>query len=92
MPRVFDTIGVVGTLAMLWVGGHILVSSLNDLGLSFLHHWEEHVVSLVSSAGGAVTWVAETLFSGVCGLVVGSAIVGVVTVISLISQKFHRAA
>lgn len=71
MPKVFTIIGVVGTLAMLWVGGHIIISSLNDLGFTALHHIVEHGVSYVEHLGGAATWTAETVQSGIFGLIWG---------------------
>lgn len=71
MPKVFTIIGVVGTLAMLWVGGHIIISSLNDLGFTALHHIVEYGVSYVAHLGGAATWTAETVQSGIFGLIWG---------------------
>lgn len=71
MPKVFTIIGVVGTLAMLWVGGHIIISSLNDLGFTALHHIVEHGVSYVEHLGGAAAWTTETVQSGIFGLIWG---------------------
>lgn len=72
MPKVFDFIGVVGTVAMLWVGGHIVIVSLADLHVELLHHWVEVAVHAVASAGGAVMWLVDTALSGVFGLLWGS--------------------
>ncbi|WP_420100098.1 DUF808 domain-containing protein [Corynebacterium sp.] len=79
MPRILTTLAVVGTAAMLWVGGHILLVGTDQLGwhapYGVVHHLEESV----SSAGGAVQWLVETGCSAVTGLVVGSVVVGAVT-------------
>src|SRR3712207_2357357 len=45
MPRLLTVITVIGTAAMLWVGGHILLVGTDEMGLHFLygtvHHLEE---------------------------------------------------
>lgn len=71
MPRVFDAIGIIGTLAMLWVGGHILISSLAELHVEFFHHLVESAVAAAAHLGGAVKWLIETLLSGIFGLLWG---------------------
>jgi len=55
MPIVLKVLGVVGTAAMLWVGGHILLVGMDDLGFhpiyDFVHHLEE---AAAHAAGGFV--------------------------------------
>ena len=45
MPKLLTVISVVGVAAMLWVGGHIVLNGLDELGLTapyeFVHHLEE---------------------------------------------------
>lgn len=81
MPRILTTLSVVGTAAMLWVGGHILLVGTDDLGwhapYAAVHHLEEQV----ASAGGAVRWLVETGCSALIGLLVGSVVVAVVTAV-----------
>ena len=77
MPGVFSAIGIVGTVAMLWVGGHIIIASLADVGFGALHHGVEYVVHLVQAGGSAVMWLVETAASGVFGLVWGSILAGI---------------
>ena len=83
MPAVMSTISVVGTAAMLWVGGHILVIGLQDLGFTLpydvVHAAEEAVHSALEGAGalaGSGAWIVETL---------GSAIVGAVAAVPLVA-------
>ncbi|MGY1592669.1 DUF808 domain-containing protein [Geodermatophilus sp. SYSU D00708] len=81
MPRLLAVITVVGTAAMLWVGGHILLVGTDELGLHFLyetvHHWEEAAHEATGALGGVVGWLTNTLASAVLGLVVGAVIVAV---------------
>lgn len=78
MPKVFTVIGIVGTLAMLWVGGHIVILSLSDLGFGWLHHMIEHVVHAVEAGGAFVMWFVDSTLSGVFGIMLGTVITLVV--------------
>ena len=79
MPRVLAVITVVGTAAMLWVGGHILLVGSDELGLHALygavHHLEEAAHEATGALGGVVGWLVNTLASALVGLVVGVLIV-----------------
>ena len=83
MPRLLTGLTVVGTAAMLWVGGHILLVGTDDLGWHALyevvHHWEEAAHEATGAVGGAVGWLVNTLASAVLGLVVGALVVVLVT-------------
>lgn len=78
MPKLLTAIGIIGTLAMLWVGGHILLVGLDELGLHWPYETVHHVVERVEHLGGAVTWFTETGFSLIFGLIIGAIIVAVV--------------
>ena len=78
MPHVFSVIGVVGTVAMLWVGGHLVIANLAEVGVPVFHHILEVAEHAVASAGGFVTWLVETLLSGIFGVVLGAVIAWVV--------------
>ena len=78
MPHVFSVIGVVGTVAMLWVGGHLVISNLAEVGVPVFHHILEVAEHAVSGADGFVTWLVETLLSGIFGVVLGAVIAWVV--------------
>lgn len=84
MPKVLATIAVVGTVAMLWVGGHILMANLGADGTGWfnapyewVHHVEHGISEATGALGGALGWSFNTLCSAVIGFVVGSVIVGV---------------
>lgn len=78
MPKVFSIIGAIGTIAMLWVGGHIVIVSLSDLGFDTLHHIVEHSVHAVEAGGGFVMWLVDSGLSGIFGFIWGSIITFVV--------------
>jgi uncharacterized protein len=79
MPVVMSVLSTVGIAAMLWVGGHILLIGLNELGLGFLydavHHVEEDVHDALGAVGGVAAWLVNTAASAVLGLVVGAVVV-----------------
>ena len=83
MPKLLTALTVVGTAAMLWVGGHILLVGTDELGLTFLydavHHLEEVAEDATGAIGPVVSWLVNTLASALLGLVVGAAVVVVVT-------------
>jgi uncharacterized protein len=75
MPVVMRVLSTVGIAAMLWVGGHILLVGLDELGwhgpYDAVHHVEEDV------GGGVAGWLVNTAASGLLGLAVGAIIVAV---------------
>jgi len=93
MPAVFRFISILGTVAMLWVGGHLVLVNLGEVGVHFgadILHGIEHVLE---PAGAVIVWIGDTLFSAIAGLVVGLVIVGVVLGIGRMLGKrvaFHE--
>jgi len=76
MPTVLEVIGVVGTAAMLWVGGGIIVHGLESFGLETIPHIVHSATHVVEeSAGGLVGWAAEAGLFGVVGIIVGAVVV-----------------
>ncbi|GEP38729.1 ABC transporter [Nocardioides psychrotolerans] len=85
MPGLLATISAVGTVAMLWVGGHILLVGLEDLGwhapYDAVHHLEVAVHDATGALGAALGWLVNTALSAVAGLVVGAVVVAVMHVL-----------
>ena len=83
MPKLLAGLTVVGTAAMLWVGGHILLVGLDELGLTApydaVHHLEEAAKAATGALGSVVAWLVNTLASALLGLVVGAVVVLVMT-------------
>jgi predicted DNA repair protein MutK len=79
MPHVLDLLTKVGTAAMLWVGGGIIVHGLDHFGASGLEHLIHSAAEVAGTVPvfGAVTgWLATALASAAVGLILGGAIVG----------------
>ena len=82
MPKLLAALSAIGTVAMLWVGGHILLVGTDDLGwhapYGLVHHLEEAVHHAVGGVGGVLAWLVNTGASAVIGLVVGAVVVAIV--------------
>lgn len=82
MPKVLSFLSTLGIVAMLWVGGHILLVGADELGwhgpYSLVHHAEEAVHDATGALGGLLGWLTNTLGSAVAGAVVGAVVVAVV--------------
>lgn len=84
MPKLMAFLSTVGTAAMLWVGGNIVIH-----GLEVTHLWAwpyetiDHIVALASTAAGtaqgAIEWVVTAALDGVFGLILGALLIPVAT-------------
>jgi uncharacterized protein len=82
MPKLLTWLSIIGTAAMLWVGGHILLAGADELGWHAPYdvvHDLEHEVDGVGGIGGVLAWLVNTAASALVGLAVGSLIVLVVS-------------
>lgn len=77
MPGVLKTLEMVGMVAMLWVGGGIIVHGLDSSPLSFIPHTIHGAAEAVSSHG-AIIWTVSALLSAVLGFIIGAIIAAVV--------------
>ncbi len=82
MPKLLTWLSVIGTAAMLWVGGHIILVGTDELGwhgpYDFVHDLEESVHD-VGGIGGVLAWLVNTGISAVLGLAVGALVVAVIS-------------
>jgi uncharacterized protein len=85
MPIVLKVLSSVGTLAMLWVGGGILLHGTEELGFTapaHLAHDLQHAVAHATGAlGGALGWLTYAIASGLVGLIVGAIVAVIVHVV-----------
>ncbi|ROQ17448.1 MULTISPECIES: DUF808 domain-containing protein [unclassified Curtobacterium] len=85
MPTVFRVISVIGTVAMLWVGGHLVIANLAETfwhGPYDLLHTIEHTIE---ATGPVITWIVDTAVSALAGVVLGMVVVAIVLGIG----RFH---
>lgn len=79
MPTVLEVISFIGMLAMLWVGGHILLVGLDEIGVTgpyHLVHLLADPAAAVVGVGAVLGWIVSTVCALLFGLVVGSVVVG----------------
>jgi predicted DNA repair protein MutK len=78
MPVVMSALSTIGTVAMLWVGGGILLHGSHTLGLAWPAEPVEHLAHAIASAlgpiGSVAGWLTTAVISGVIGVVVGGLI------------------
>ena len=97
MPVLMWILSVVGTAAMLWVGGSIIIHGLEELGFGWLghhiHDWAYAVGHAVPAAWeGFAEWAAKATMDGVFGLAYGLLLIPLATkvvgpVIAAVSGK-----
>ena len=87
MPSVFKTIGIIGTVAMLWVGGHILIKSSSDLGFTVPMEIMHIITNSIHNLGSVAIWVVDTGISAIVGVLFGAIIVTIFTLISKLKKK-----
>ncbi len=81
MPVTMEALTVIGTAAMLWVGGGIIVHGLEHFGLSTVPHLVEaasHWAASAPGVGPVTGWMATAAGSAAVGFVIGGVIVAVV--------------
>jgi predicted DNA repair protein MutK len=87
MPRVLAALSTIGTVAMLWVGGGIVLHGLDTLGVPGPEHLAEamrHAVEAVTGAlGGVFGWATYAACAAAFGLALGA-------IIALLLHQVHR--
>ncbi|TXG01762.1 DUF808 domain-containing protein [Massilia arenae] len=84
-PRLMKTLAVVGTAAMFLVGGGII-----SHGVPALHHFSQGLAAAVAdvpAVGGVLSFLAPILFDAVVGVLVGAAVLAVVTLVQRMRGK-----
>ena len=83
VPKLLSALSTIGTAAMLWVGGGILLHGIEELHLGGpVPHWiHDLAVSAGAASGplsGFVSWLITALAGAVLGIIVGGIIVAIV--------------
>ena len=79
MPILMAVLSVVGTAAMLWVGGGLIVHGLHefhwDIIPGTIHHVAQGIAHTAPVMKGAIEWVVNAAGGALVGLVIGGLIV-----------------
>ena len=83
VPKLLTALSGIGTAAMLWVGGGIIVHGLEEMRIAeviphTLHDWAVAVGERAGALVPLVEWLVTALGGAVAGLVVGGIIVVIV--------------
>ena len=93
MPVLMRALSIIGTAAMIWVGGHIILDSLKKLGwpplYDMAHHASEAAAHAVPVASGFVGWLVGALLSGIFGLILGAIIAHALHAVQKARGKAH---
>jgi predicted DNA repair protein MutK len=91
MPVLMKALGIIGTGAMLWVGGGIVVHGMEEFHLTpiphLLHDVAESAGHAVPAAEGLISWIVTAAGSAVVGLVVGGAVILLLKLIASLRGK-----
>jgi uncharacterized protein len=76
MPVFLKLLSLVGMVAMLWVGGGILIHGLHALGVhapeEAVHHAADYVAGMVPAMKSVLTWLVGAGIAAVLGVIVGA--------------------
>jgi len=83
VPKLLTGLAAIGTAAMLWVGGGILVHGLEETGIAVfvphtIHDVADRMGAAVGVLPGLIGWIVTALGGAVVGLVIGGIIVLIV--------------
>ena len=82
VPGLLRSLATIGTAAMLWVGGGILLHGMEDIGLQRFPHTVHDAANGIASAfgpiEGVVAWIANAVAAAIVGAVIGGIIVLIV--------------
>lgn len=71
MPILLGVLSVVGTAAMIWVGGGIILHGLHEYHVELI----PHAIERIGGGAGFAHWLADAAWSGLLGLALGGLIV-----------------
>jgi uncharacterized protein len=94
MPKLLASLSVIGTAAMAWVGGGIIVHGLEELGFLMaiphaFHDWAHAFGAAMPFWNSAMEWIANATLAGILGLAVGAVIAFVVA--GILRMRSHGA-
>ena len=92
VPRLLSSLSAIGTAAMLWVGGGILLHGFEQLGYKSFPHTVHDSANWIAAQIGilkaATEWLANAVGAAIVGLVIGFAIVLIVRQFTAHPEKY----
>ncbi|KAB2765350.1 DUF808 domain-containing protein [Brucella anthropi] len=91
MPIILKVLSTVGTIAMLWVGGSIIVHGLDSIGIhsveAFIHSIVSHLPTEGTRFSAAFEWIATSFLQAVLAVLIGIVVVIAVNVFKALKAK-----
>jgi len=81
VPGLLKTLATIGTAAMLWVGGGILLHGLEEVGVKKFPHAVHDVAHDIATQFGPLTGIVEWIANAIAAAIVGAIIGGIIVVI-----------
>ncbi|SIS58545.1 DUF808 domain-containing protein [Paracoccus saliphilus] len=82
MPGFMKALTIVGTAAMIWVGGQIILHGLGEMGwhapYDWVHHMAEAAAHALPQISGLAEWTTTAFLDGVVGLILGLILIPIV--------------
>ncbi|HRE22194.1 MAG TPA: DUF808 domain-containing protein [Rhabdaerophilum sp.] len=83
MPFLLAALGIVGTAAMIWVGGGIILHGMEIAGVGgpahFVHALADQAGDMAPVAEDAIEWLVSAALAGAFGLILGCVLIPVVS-------------
>jgi predicted DNA repair protein MutK len=96
MPTFLKVLSVIGTAAMIWVGGGIIVHGLEGFGWPSIgraiHAAAEATANAVPAVAGVAQWIVTAAASGAVGLAIGGTLIPIVGLVLAPAWKAVRRA
>lgn len=81
MPVLMSILSVVGTAAMLWVGGGLIVHGLHDFHWDLIpgaiHHVAQGAAGAVPALASVIEWLVNAIGAAILGLIIGGIVVAI---------------
>lgn len=87
MPKLLGGLSVIGTLAMLWVGGHIILVGTDELGFTAIYDFVHHLEAPAAEVAGILGWLVNTFFSLILGAIWGAIVAAIAIGIQKLLKK-----
>jgi len=85
MPIVFRALSIVGTAAMLWVGGHLLLANSAEIGIEAPIEFVHYITHGIK--GGFLLWLVDALLSAIFGIAAGLVVLAAKIIPSKLTKK-----